>query len=146
MTSGSERRVGLVAGLLGLMLWLSSGLVLEGLHAWKSPAYLEDPVRRLMLTLAHAHGTLLSALTLLLTLSVLPALALSRRWSLRAERLFALGSVLLPLGFLVGGLWHPEGDPGWGIALVPVGAACCIASLGIATWGVTRGRRGGGGA
>lgn len=138
MTSGSERRVGLVTGLVGLTLWLASGVVLEGLHAWKSPAYLEDPVRRLMLTLAHAHGTLLSALTLLLTLSVLPALALSRPWSRRAERLFALGAVLLPLGFLLGGLRHPEGDPGWGIALVPVGAASCLAALAIATWGTRR--------
>jgi hypothetical protein len=30
--------------------------------------------------------------------------------------------LLLPLGFLLGGLWHFKDDPGIGIFLVPVGA------------------------
>ena len=44
-----------------LLLFLSLGLVLEALHAFKASGYLSvaHETRRLMWTLAHAHGTLL---------------------------------------------------------------------------------------
>lgn len=123
---------GLPAGLVGLLAWLLGGLALEGLHAVKSRAYLEDPLRRLMFTLAHAHGALLSAIALLLTLVVLPRVGASDRAFRASDRLFAAGAVLVPLGFLLGGMIHPEGDPGLGILLVPAGALCCAAALVIA--------------
>ena len=42
--------------------------------------------------------------------------------------LFALrlGAVLMPLGFLLAGMWHPEGDPGLAIWLVPPSALLLI--------------------
>ena len=45
-----------------LLLFLSLGLILEGLHGFKVRWYLDvsNELRRLMLTLAHAHGTLLA--------------------------------------------------------------------------------------
>ncbi len=147
-TSASERPEGgaparpwgLAIGLPGLLFWLVTGLGLESLHAFKEPAYLLDPVRRLMWTLAHAHGTLLSAIALLLALVVLPRVGASPRLRRHADRLFASGAVLLPLGFLIGGAWHPEGDPGPGIFLVPAGALACIAGLALACVATFRGR------
>jgi hypothetical protein len=35
-------------------------------------------------------------------------------------------TILLPGGFLLGGAWFYEGDPGIGIALVPLGAVALI--------------------
>jgi hypothetical protein len=35
----------------------------------------------------------------------------------------------MPLGFLAAGAWHPEGDPGLAIWLVPVGALALIFAL-----------------
>ena len=37
-----------------------------------------------------------------------------------------LASLLLPLGFFLGGLWHYAGDPGLGVLLVPVGGALLV--------------------
>ena len=75
-----------------------------------------------MFTLAHSHGTLLGILNVAfaLTLSHLPD-SEPRRLRLAGRCLF-LASVLLPGGFLLGGLTIYGGDPGVGILLVPVGA------------------------
>jgi hypothetical protein len=129
-------------GLAGLLAWLVGGMALEALHALKLSAYLEDPVRRLMWTLAHAHGTLLSIAAIVLGAVALPRSGASARDQRRSDRLFAAGSVLLPLGFFLGGLRHPEGDPGLGILLVPVGALACAAGLAIPLIALARRRRG----
>ena len=52
----------------------------------------------------------------------------SRAWSARARASGALiaGSVLMPVGFLLGGLHHYEGDPGFGIFLAPLGALALL--------------------
>jgi len=118
-------------GLAGLLAWLVGGMALEALHALKSVAYLQDPVRRLTWTLAHAHGTLLSIAAIVLGAIVLPRSGASVTSQRRSDRIFAAGSILLPLGFLLGGISHPEGDPGPGILLVPVGALACAAGLAI---------------
>jgi len=118
----------ITAGLSGLLVWLVGGGVLEALHGFKAPAYLQDELRREMWTLAHAHGTLLSLACL-----VLAGLPSNReqppRARVRADRLFAAGAVLLPLGFLLGGVWHTESDPGLGILLVPAGGILAAAGL-----------------
>ena len=41
--------------------------------------------------------------------------------------------VLMPVGFFLGGVLNPEGDPSWGIVLVPVGALCLLFAL-VRTW------------
>lgn len=124
-TPTAERSL-LVQGWTGLALFLSMGFVLESLLAWKTPAYLDDPIRRELLRLSHSHGALLHAVLLLLaaTAARLPrpvpgALVLALR----------LGAVLVPAGFLLGGLWHPEGDPGHGIWLVPAGALLALGGV-----------------
>jgi hypothetical protein len=123
--SSSDRSL-LVQGWFGLALFLALGFVLESLMAWKTPAYLDDPIRRELLRLAHTHGALLHTLLLVLAATkprlprpVPPALVLALR----------LGAILMPAGFLLGGLWHPEGDPGHGIWLVPAGALLALAGV-----------------
>lgn len=106
-----------------LAFWMTAGLFLEGLLAFRSPAYLQDPMRRELFRLAHAHGTVLNIVTLVAGLYLSkglispPSIVL---WSLR------LGVIAMPLGFLLGGISHSETDPGIGILLAPVGGLMII--------------------
>lgn len=113
-------------GWLSLAVWMSFGLLLESLMAYKSPAYLDDPLRRELFRLAHAHGSLLGVV---LVIAAMWARG-SGEWQSRLA-LFALrfGAAVMPLGFLAAGLWHPESDPGLGIWLVPAGALPLIFGL-----------------
>lgn len=112
-------------GWISLALWIAFGILIEGFIGFRTPALLDDSVRRDMFRLAHAHGTLLNL--------VLIAAAICARLELvRLGRIASLGLrsavVLLPAGFLLGGIWHFKDDPGLGIFLVPVGALLLLAS------------------
>lgn len=108
---------------LGLAFWLSFGLLLEGLIGYRSPAYLQDEMRRDLFRLAHAHGAIFSLLLAISWLYLrsssvtIPNVAL---WSLR------LGTILMPIGFLLGGMWHTETDPNLLIVLAPIGGVMVI--------------------
>lgn len=106
-------------GWLSLALWMSFGLLLESLMAYKSPAYLDDTQRRELFRLAHAHGTLLGVIMVIAAIWARGTGAQLSRLSIIALR---LGTVVMPLGFLGAGFWHPESDPGLAIWLVPAGA------------------------
>lgn len=117
------------AGFGGLLAFVVLGTVLEALHAFKAPLYLDvgNETRRLMWRLAHAHGTLLSIV------NVVYALAIERRprlASVLASRCFLAALVLLPLGFFAGGIVVHGGDPGLPIVLVPLGALTLAVGLG----------------
>jgi hypothetical protein len=109
-------------GWWSLLVFLSLGLTLESLHGFKIGWYLDvgNEVRRLMFTLAHAHGTLLALVNI--------GAGLTARnvdgFELRRPVSFALiwAAILLPAGFLLGGIVIYDGDPGLGVWLVPVGA------------------------
>lgn len=103
------------------------GLLLETLHGFKIGLYLDvsNETRRLMWTLAHAHGTLLGLVHLGFALTVRLAPLDPARLG-RASTSFVAASVLLPGGFFLGGIRFYAGDPGVGIALVPVGAVLMI--------------------
>lgn len=109
-------------GWWSLFAWLTLGVVLETLHGFKLAWYLNVDVemRRLMFTLAHAHGTLLALVNIAagLTLRTVKGFELEKKASLALLG----GSVLLPAGFFLGGLVIHDGDPGLGVLLVPVGA------------------------
>ena len=114
-----------------LLIFLTGGLALEALHGLKVGAYLNvsNETRRLMWTLAHAHGTLLGLVNLgfAATVRVLPS------WPERNKR-FASASllgatVLMPAGFFLGGLFIYAGDPGLGILLVPIGGILLFAAV-----------------
>ena len=114
-------------GWWSLFVFLLLGATLETLHGFKVGFYLDasNETRRLMWTLAHAHGTLLSVVNVAagLSLRALPDLRGDARVPLISTTLLA-ATALLPGGFFAGGVAFYGGDPGVGIALVPVGAAC----------------------
>ena len=124
MRSPLQQTTGLIRqGWISLAAWIVFGLLIEGLIGFRSPVLLDDSTRRDMFRLAHAHGTLLNL--------VLIAAAICARLDLiRFGRVTSLGLrvavVLLPGGFLLGGVWHFKDDPGVAILLVPVGAVLLL--------------------
>lgn len=109
-------------GWIGVACWMAVGLLLEGLLGYKAPGYLNDAQRRELFRLAHTHGTLLSAVLILAALTGARFGALPRL----AQGCLRIGSVMMPVGFLLAGMWHPEGDPGLAIWIVPPGALLMI--------------------
>lgn len=110
-------------GWWSLLVFLSLGAVLETLHGFKIGWYVDvgNETRRLMFTLAHAHGTLLALVNIVAGLSG----RIVERFTLRSSVSLALiwATILLPAGFFLGGIVIYDGDPGLGVWLVPVGAA-----------------------
>lgn len=126
MPSPSQNGAGLIRqGWISLALWIAFGILLEGFSAFRSPAYLDDAVRREMFRLAHAHGTLLNLV--LLGAAICAHLNLIRLGPMTSLGLRA-AVLLLPAGFLFGGLWHFKDEPGTAILLVPVGAVLLLAT------------------
>ena len=129
-------------GWWSLLTFLCVGFVLELLHGFKAGFYLDvtNETRRLLWTLAHAHGALLGLVHILyaLCLRAFPDLADGNRRAV--SRCLMGASVLLPGGFFAGGVRLYGGDPGLGIAAVPAGAAC----LAIGVFLVARATRTGG--
>ena len=109
-------------GWASIAVWMSVGLLLEGLLGYKIPAYLNDPQRRELFRLGHTHGTLLGVVL------VVAALVLQRGAEVpkAARTALRIGAVLMPVGFFVAGIWHTESDPGLAIWLVPPGALLVI--------------------
>src|SRR2546423_8472329 len=109
-------------GWWSLLVFLSLGGALETLHGFKIGWYVDvgNETRRLMFTLAHAHGTLLALINIAAGLTVRKV----DRIELRPPVSFALiwAAILLPAGFFLGGIIIYDGDPGLGVWLVPVGA------------------------
>ena len=124
-------RLHLQVGWWSLLLFLTLGLILETLHGFKVGSYLDvsNSTRRLMWTLAHAHGTLLSILNLVLAMSMrlMPDWKASSRTL--ASRCLLGALVLIPLGFFLGGVFIHGGDPGIGLILVPPGALLLFLSV-----------------
>ena len=114
-----------------LLVFLTLGLVLEALHGFKVGAYLRvsNETRRLMWTLAHAHGTLLG----LVNLAFASAIRFFPGWPERtrnfASAALLTATVLMPAGFFLGGLFIYSGDPGLGILLVPLGGFLLFAAV-----------------
>jgi hypothetical protein len=112
--------------------------VLETLHGFKLGWYLDvgQEMRRLMFTLAHAHGTLLALVNIAagLTMRAVKGFELTQG----ASRSLLWGAVLLPAGFFLGGLVIHGGDPGLGILLAPVGALLLLYGVGRAAWDLSR--------
>jgi uncharacterized membrane protein YhaH (DUF805 family) len=118
-------------GWWSLLCFLSLGVVLELLHGFKAGLYLDvsNQTRRLMWTLAHAHGTLLGLVHILyaLCLRMFPNLAIGPQRPISLSLIGA--SVLLPGGFFLGGVSFYSGDPGLGILAVPVGATLLVIAV-----------------
>jgi hypothetical protein len=123
-------------GWWALLLFLSFGIVLEALHAFKNGYYLNttNQTRRFMWTLAHAHGTLLALINLAFA-TTLPLLNLAAKPRKLASILLSSATILMPSGFFLGGLVFYGGDPGLGILLLPLGAVFLLASVFLAARG-----------
>jgi hypothetical protein len=134
MTQEELARRHLRFGWWSFAIFLTLGAVLEALHGFKVAFYLGPAAetRRLVWTLAHAHGTLLGLAHVAFgaTVRLLPGAGFGpvESWSLIA------GSVLLPAGFFLGGVVVYDGDPGLGIALVPLGVVFLITGSAIVGW------------
>jgi hypothetical protein len=124
-------------GIWLLAVSLPLGLTLEALHAWKVQVYLGSALRRELWTLAHAHGNLLGILCLVFAL--LGPRLVAGATQRRVDTWLSLGAVLMPLGFLLGGVLNSEGDPSYGIVLVPFGGVCVFVALVVT--GIQLGRR-----
>jgi hypothetical protein len=126
-------------GWWGLLLFLSLGIGLETLHGFKVGFYLDpaERLRRLLWTLAHAHGTLLA----LIHIGFAASLPLLGHWTERRLKLASFlltdALLLLPVGFFLGGIGHSEGDPSPGVLLVPVGALALLTAVGLTAWSAT---------
>jgi hypothetical protein len=116
-------------GWWSLLVFLSLGALLETLHGFKIGWYVDvgNETRRLMFTLAHAHGTLLAVVNIAAGLTVRTV----ERSTLRPSVSFSLiwAAILLPAGFFLGGIVIYDGDPGLGVWLVPIGAALLFYSI-----------------
>ena len=135
-----QRRIRhLRAGWSLLLLWLTLGMALEFMHGFKVRWYLDvtNETRRLMWTLAHAHGTLLALVHIAFAASLSAVAGEEPAWRRRASRLISWGALLLPLGFLLGGILVHGSDPWIGILLVPVGALCLLAGVALTARGVS---------
>jgi hypothetical protein len=126
-TENNTRKTTGVSGLmfqawLGIAVWMSFGLLLESLIGYRVPLYLNDDLRRELFRLAHTHGASLNMVLLLAAICIERGLAAGNIaiWALR------LGVIIMPLGFLLGGIWHTESDPGIGIFLSPLGGVLVI--------------------
>ena len=133
---GSLARWHLVFGWWSIFVFATLGFTLETLHGFKVAAYLDvsNETRRLMWTLAHAHGTLLGLIHIGFALSLPRLDGPKHRLTSRA---LVGASVLLPGGFFLGGVRFYAGDPGIGVALVPVGAVLLLTAV----WLIARGIR-----
>ncbi|MEM9411174.1 MAG: hypothetical protein AAGA30_08680 [Planctomycetota bacterium] len=130
-----------VFGWWSLTGFVSLGIFLEAMHAFKIFWYL-DPgfeIRRLLWRLAHAHGTLLSLVQLGFAFSIRFGWSGNCHGLATTSILFLLAGLLLPLGFFLGGIKFYGGDPGLGIFLAPVGAACMLVACLLTAWSITKG-------
>lgn len=107
-----------------LLAWLVFGLVLEFLMATKADSYLAQDIRREMWRLAHAHGVLLAAITLLADAHL--------GWGGKlAKPMMVFGAIAMPLGFFLGGCWPGLTDPHALVILAPVGGLTFVIGLGL---------------
>lgn len=117
-------------GWWSLLVFLSLGGALETFHGFKIGWYVDvgNEMRRLMFTLAHAHGTALSLVNIAAGLTAQKM----ERFDLRPSVSFSLiwAGLLFPLGFFLGGLVTYGGDPGLGIWLVPIAALLLFYAVG----------------
>ena len=131
-------------GWSALLLFATFGIGLEALHAYKSPAYLDvgNETRRLMWTLAHAHGIGLGLLNIAYAGTLRLFFGAGTRPLSLASTLIVVSTCTLPLGFALGGLVTYGGDPGPLAVLVPVGALLLWIALALVTREVFRARTG----
>jgi hypothetical protein len=125
-----------------LLAFLTLGILLEAMHGFKVGWYLDagEETRRLLMTLAHAHGVLLALVNVLFAATLSLAPGTDRRAVRIASPCLLAAGILLPAGFLLGGLVTYGGDPGLGIFLIPPAALLLFAGVAAFAWALLRTR------
>jgi hypothetical protein len=127
-------------GWYALLGFLTLGLLLEAFHGFKVGVYLDagNEARRLSLRLAHAHGALLGLVHVAFGLTLASRFAPDARSAARASPCLSSALVLLPGGFLLGGLFVRGGDPGPLVMLAPLGALLLFSGVYFAARGLPK--------
>ncbi|HEY7171165.1 MAG TPA: hypothetical protein VH417_09990 [Vicinamibacterales bacterium] len=135
-TPGSLIRRHLAIGWWSILLFSALGLLLELLHGFKIAAYLDvgNETRRLMWTLAHAHGTLLGLIHIAFAATLGAVTTFSPEQQRTISKTLVAATIVLPGGFFAAGIRFYSGDPGIAAAVVPVGAALLL----LAVWLIAR--------
>jgi hypothetical protein len=110
-------------------LFLAMGLGLEAMLGLRAQGMLDDPLRRELWRLGHAHGAILGLLNVALAFA-LERLATPAVWATRIRVAALVGALAVAFGFVGGGLWHGPTDPGPLVLAVPAGAILLLSSLG----------------
>ena len=123
-----------------LFVFLLLGIVLEAMHGFKIGWYLNagEETRRLLLTLAHAHGVLIGLVNIAFAATLKSLAEISPQRFRMSSPLLLMGSILMPMGFLLGGLVTYGGDPGMGVFLVAPGAGILALAVGLIALGTFR--------
>ncbi len=123
-----------------LLCFLTLGFVLEAMHLFKIGWYLDvgNETRHMMGRLSHAHGTLLSVVNIAFALTLQSTGNRLGNAVRLASPCLLSATILMPLGFLTGGIIIHSGDPGLGILLVPLGGVLLQLSVLSIAWGLTR--------
>src|SRR5688500_11988187 len=98
----------MLQGWASIAVLMAFGLLLEGLLGFKSPPYLFDFQLRELFTLVHTLWTFLGIVL------VVGALCGNRSAAAAPEAgrvAMHIGALVMPMGFFLAGVWHPEGDP-----------------------------------
>ena len=126
-------------GWWSVLVFLSWGIVVEGFVAFGWEYYGEPgtEMTRLMWRLAHVHGALLGMVHLAFGTSIFLATAWTSSTRRIASYCLTWAGVLLPLGFLLGGLFAADGDPSLGVFLVPLGALLLFTAVLLTARGIS---------
>ena len=118
-------------GWWSLFAFSALGVALEAAHGLKLGWYLRpaSEARRLVLTLAHAHGTILALVNIGFAHYLRDHDPIKLRFIPTASWALLAATVVLPLGFFVGGFVVHGSDPSVGAWLVPPGAILLLLAL-----------------
>ena len=116
-------------------MFVLGGIALETLHAYKLGFYLDvgNETRRLMWTLAHAHGVGLGLVNIAYAATLQLVLRAGGAALRLASALLCAATLLIPLGFALGGVVTYGGDPGVLVLLVPAGALMLLVAVALVT-------------
>jgi hypothetical protein len=124
-------------GWTSLFVWAAFGLFLEGAQGFRLAPFTMDELARTLVRLGHAHGVGLSLVVLVYASNGTPLLTHRDDGGASTGRLLRIAAMLVPAGFALSAIGHPEGDPNLAVLAVPLGALlllAALASLAFAAW------------
>ncbi|MEC7881490.1 MAG: hypothetical protein VYB35_01165 [Verrucomicrobiota bacterium] len=127
----AEERRHLQFGWWSLFVFVCLGILLEAFLAFRTGWYMnsgDNETHRLMLRLGHAHGTFLSLVNIVFA-TTLARMNLPESTRRLSSRCITAATLLIPGGFILGGVFNHGPEPGLGIILLPIGALLLLLAL-----------------